>query len=329
MDKKVKWGILGLGNIAHKFANALSLLPDAQLLAVGSRTMNKSVDFGKEFNVLRTYGSYEDLLSDPDIEIIYVATPHRYHLENVLACLKSGKSVLCEKPFAMNENQASEMIQLARSSKLFLMEAMWTRFLPATIKLNEIIKSGKIGDIRLFKGDFAFRCDRDLEGRLLNPELAGGALFDAGIYPVSFATMLFGGQPEDISAISYFGETGVDEQTAITLRYPGGQMAQLYCGFNTTTFQDGDIVGTEGAIRLPDFFHASKMNIYIGRELDQTIELSYGENGFIYEAMEAMKCIREGKLESELMPLNETLEITRLMDNIKNQCGIKYSFDNA
>lgn len=212
MKKEIRWGILAPGSIAHKFVRGLELLEDAKVVAVGSRSIGRAETFAQQYGIAKAYGSYEELASDPDIDIVYVATPHSAHKECALLCLKAGKAVLCEKPFTVNTKEAEEVIQYARESKLFLMEAMWIRYLPVIIKVREWLYKGVIGEVKMLKADFGFRIEWNPEGRLLNPALAGGALLDAGIYPVSFASMVFGKQPVEIKSMSYIGTTGVDEQ---------------------------------------------------------------------------------------------------------------------
>ncbi len=327
MKKIIKWGILGSGKIAHKFVNDLKRLEDAEVFAVGSRTIEKATAFSQEFGIPKKYGSFEELLKDADVQIIYVATPHHAHKEDVMMCLRAGKAVLCEKPFTINADETEEIIKYARESKLFLMEAMWTRFLPAIVKLRELLKSGIIGDIRQVKADFGFRCEWNPENRLLNPELGGGALLDVGIYVISFAAMIFGVSPSKISTMPYIGSTGIDEQFSATLGFDEGKMAILTGAVRTKTPQDAWVIGTEGYIHIPDFWHAKSIILYLQGKPAESFDMPFESLGYQYEASEAMNCLREGKLESDIMSLNETLTIMKIMDNIRNQWELKYPFE--
>lgn len=221
---RTRWGIIGTGNIASQFARGLALLDDAELVAVGSRTAESAHEFGERFGARTRHASYADLASDPDVDAVYIATPHPLHLENTLLGLEAGKAVLCERPFAINAHQAEVMIATARKRGVFLMEAMWTRFLPHMVRLREIVASGAIGELRMLQADFGFRTSFNPQGRLFDPALGGGALLDVGIYPISLASMLLG-TPTRVTSMAHLGATGVDEQSAIILGYGGGQLA--------------------------------------------------------------------------------------------------------
>ena len=214
--EKIRWGILSTGNIARQFAHGLAALDDAELVAVGSRSAASADQFGNEFNVANRHASYEALANDPAVDAIYVATPHTLHAANTLLCLRAGKAVLCEKPFAINAAETAAMIAEARTRGLFLMEAMWTRFLPHMVRIRALIHAGAIGDVRMLNSTFGFRTEFDPKGRLFDPALGGGALLDVGIYPVSFASMVFG-TPTFITSHATIGATGVDEQVAMIL----------------------------------------------------------------------------------------------------------------
>lgn len=324
MKKKIGWGIMATGTIARKFCEGLKLLEDAEPVAAASRSLEKARAFSAEYGVKRAYGSYEALVQDPEVDIVYIATPHPVHYENVMLCLKAGKAVLCEKPFAMNARQAEEMIAYARGKGLFLMEAMWTRYLPAIVKVREWLSKGLIGEVRFLKADFGYRCAWDPEGRLLNPALGGGALLDVGIYPVSFASMVFGAQPRSVKSLAHIGETGVDEQFAALFEYEGGAIASLSGALRTDFVNDALILGTHGRIHVPDFFYAKTATFRSASGAEEVFGPEFEGNGYQYEAAEAMRCLREGKPESSIMPLEETLAIMRTMDAIRSQWGLKY-----
>lgn len=324
MKNRIGWGILATGTIAQKFCEGLKLLGDAELVAVASRSMEKARAFGAEYGVKRAYGSYEELVRDPEVDIVYIATPHPMHFENAMLCLEAGKAVLCEKPFTMNAREAEALIAFAREKGLFLMEAMWTRYLPAIVKVREWLSKGLIGEVRFLKADFGYRCAWDPEGRLLNPVLGGGALLDVGIYPVSFASMVFGAQPRSVKSLAHIGETGVDEQFAALFEYEGGAIASLSGALRTDFVNDALILGTHGRIHVPDFFHAKTATLHTASGAEEVFGPEFEGNGYQYEAAEAMRCLREGKLESSIMPLEETLAIMRTMDAIRSQWGLKY-----
>lgn len=312
----IRWGFLAPGGISHKFVKGLSSLKDAQVVAVGSRSRERASDFASQYNIAKAYGSYEELANDPDVDIIYIATPHPAHKECALLCLKAGKAVLCEKPFTMDAREAEEIVNLARERKLFLMEAMWTRYKPTTIKVREWISQGAIGEVRMLKADFGFRGEWNPQGRLLSPELGGGALLDVGIYPVSFASMIFGA-PAKVSSMAHIGETGVDEQFSALLSYEGGKIASLSGAVRTNLVNDVWIMGTEGNIHIPNFIWAKSAILSVVGQESVIYEPEVEGNGYNYEAAEAMRCLREGRLESEIMPLDETISIMRTMDSIR------------
>ncbi len=322
MDK-IRWGILSTGGIARKFAEGLQFLDDAELLAVGSRSKQAAEEFGDQYGVPRRYASYAELANDPDLDAIYIATPHPLHHENSLLCLQANKAVLCEKPFMINAAQAAEVIDYAVSHRLFLMEAMWTRFLPAMVRLRELLAAKAIGEVRIVQADFSFRTALDPQNRLFNLELGGGALLDAGIYPVSMASMVFG-TPAKIVNISHLGETGADEQTAVILGYEQGQLAVLTTATRTAGPQEVVIRGTEGYIKIENWLGASQLQIVRPGQPPELINLPLEGNGYNYEAAEVMRCLRTGQTESMVMPLEESLTLMRTLDTIRSSIGLKY-----
>ncbi|GLX69404.1 Gfo/Idh/MocA family protein [Paenibacillus glycanilyticus] len=326
-NKTIKWGILGPGGIASQFARDLAFASNAELTAVGSRSLEKATEFAGKYGGKKAYGSYEELVNDAEIDIIYVSTPHPTHRANVLQCLRAGKAVLCEKPFTVNVKEAEEIVQYARENRIFLMEAMWTRFLPVIRKVREWIEEGRIGELRLLKADFGFRTGFNPEGRLFNPELAGGALLDVGIYPLSLASMLFGGQPKQVLSTAHLGETGIDEENSMLLTYEGGQTAMLTSAIRLNSGSDAYIVGTKGSIRIPSFFNAKSATITQEDGTEETFADNRSTLGFVYEAEAAGQYLREGKLESDIIPLDESLQLMRTMDEIRRQWGLRYPFE--
>jgi len=323
MTATIRWGILGTGAIAEKFAHGLSFVPQAELVAVGSRFSESAQAFGRKFNIPKRFGSYERLASDSDVEVVYVATPHTQHAENCLLLLQEGKAVLCEKPFTINASEASNVISLARERKLFLMEGMWTRFLPSMVKVRELIREGAIGDIQMVNAGFGFRAAYDPGHRLFDPALGGGALLDVGIYSISLSSMTLG-YPKNVISSVHLGETGVDEQGAIVLGYEKGKLAVLTMAIRAELPQEAYIVGTEGRICIHSpWWRAEKVTLVAG-ETEDVYDLSFKGNGLNYEAEEVMECLRQEKAESETMPLNETLAIMKICDQIRGLWGLKY-----
>jgi predicted dehydrogenase len=327
MARKIRWGIIGTGNIAKQFARGLAVLPDAELVAVGSRTPTSASAFADTFDVPHRHSSYEELARDPDLDVVYIATPHSLHRENTLLCLEAGKAVLCEKPFAINAAEAEEMIGLARERGLFVMEAMWSRFFPAMGKVRELLAAGVIGQVRLLTVDFGFRAQFNPQSRLFNPELGGGALLDVGVYTVSLASMVFG-SPTRVASLAHLGQTGVDEQAGVILGYEGGQLAVLSTAIRTASPQDATLMGTEGHLRIdPRWWMPTRLTLSASGQEDKVVELPFTGNGYNYEAAEVMACLRAGKLESDVMPLDETLSIMHTMDQIRAQWGLRYPME--
>lgn len=322
-----KWGILAPGGIARKFATGLQGLDDARPVAVGSRSLERAKDFATEFDVDRAYGSYEELAADPDVDAIYVATPHPYHRDATILCLDNGKPVLCEKPLAVSAAGAEEMVAAARANGVFLMEAMWTRFLPAWRRIRRWIDDGAIGDVRLVNATFAFRSGWNPEGRLLNPDLAGGGILDVGVYVVSAASWVTGRDPVEIVSQAHIGQTGVDEQAAFVFKYDDGALAMLGCGVRTATRHVATIYGTEGWIEVPHlFWNTTRAVLHRGDE-ETVFEEPHPSNGYEFEAREVAECVRAGRTESEIMPLEETVRIMKTLDTIRDQSGLVYPFE--
>jgi predicted dehydrogenase len=327
MADKIRWGILGTGAIAHKFATGLSVLREAELAAVGSRSQATADRFADIYRVPRRHASYEALAGDPEVDVIYISTPHPMHKPNSLLCLEAGKAVLCEKPFAMNAAEAAQMIDLATSKKLFLMEAMWTRYVPLVVRLRQMLAEGVIGEVRMLVADLGFQFEFDPRSRLFAPELGGGALLDVGVYTISFASMIFG-QPSQVTGLAALGQTGVDEQMAVSLGYEQGQLAALYASIRIKTPNEVILLGTGGRIRVhAPIYCPSRMTLSRPDLPDEVIEAPIEGNGYNYEAVEVMRCLRAGRLESEMMPLAETLAIMQTMDRLRAQWGLTYPME--
>jgi dihydrodiol dehydrogenase / D-xylose 1-dehydrogenase (NADP) len=324
MMDRMRWGIMATGGIAQSFVRALAALPEAEVLAVGSRSQGSADDFALANSIPRAYASYEALVADPDIDIVYIATPHAMHHENTLLALAAGKHVLVEKAFALNAEQAAGMIEAARDADRFLMEAMWSRFIPALAEARARVQAGDIGEVRMVTGSLGFRAPYDPAGRLFNPDLAGGALLDVGVYPITLAEM-FLGLPDTFDTAVRIGETGVDEQFALLFHYEGDRMATLHGSLIHPCEDAGVIMGTEGMITLhPRWHHASAYTIQGTDGTRETIRVPYESNGLNYEAGHVMARIRDGHRESDVMPLSLSLDIMDLMDTIRAQWGLVY-----
>ena len=322
--RKFRWGILGTGAIASQFVRGLRSVPEAEVLAVGSRSEASAAKFADTREILRRHASYHALASDPDVDVVYIATPHPFHAENATLCLEAGKAVLCEKPFCVNAAEAERVVRLAREKGLFIMEGMWTRFFPLMGEVRRLVSEGALGEVRMLNVDFGFRADPNPASRLFAPGLGGGALLDVGVYCVSFASMVLG-RPSGSVGIPHLGETGVDEQTSVVLEHAGGRLANLSIGIRTTTPQEATIMGTEGYVRIhAPWWRPKSMTISRPGTEDEYIEAPLSGNGFNYEAAEVMRCLEAGKTESEIMPLDETVSVMRTMDSIRAAWGLKY-----
>ena len=326
MPDNLRWGILGAGNIARKFAEGLPDAESAELVAIGSRSQDKADAFGSEFAVPHRHGSYEALADDPDVDAIYVATPHPMHRANSILCIEAGKAVLCEKPFTVNAGEAREVIAAARDAGVFCMEAMWSRFLPSMVKVRQLLADGAIGEARMILADFGFRCGWDPAGRLLDPALAGGGLLDVGVYPISLASMVFGAAT-GVTGSAHIGATGVDEQAAMVLTYPGGALAVLATAVRTSTPHEAWILGTEGRLHLhAGWWQGSTITVHNDADT-RDIDVPTAGNGFNYEADEVARCIAEGKAESDILPLDETVAVMETMDTLRALWGLKYPME--
>ena len=324
MNKPARWGILGTGLIAAEFAKAMRHVRDAELVSVGSRTQSSASDFANAHGIAHAHPSYEALAQDPKVDVVYIATPHTLHFENTLLCLQAGKHVLCEKPFALNTVQVTEMVIAAQGHKLFLMEAMWMRFIPLLRDLQRRLAENEIGEVRMLQADFGFRAPFDPSSRLFNLDLAGGALLDIGIYPLAFAMLLLG-EPEEITGVAHKATTGVDEQSAYLLRHAKGQISVLASALRTQTSMSASVYGTHGHIHLPkQFWRAKEMIVQRRTKAAEPVHLPYDGNGYQFEAQEVVDCLLAGKTESNIMPLADSLSLMRTMDQIRRQWGLTY-----
>jgi predicted dehydrogenase len=324
VDVPIRWGILATGGIAAKFTEDLTRLPDAEVAAVGSRSLAAAETFAATHGIPRAYGSWQELAADPDVDVVYVATPHSAHHAATTICLNAGKAVLCEKPFTLDVATTQDLVSLARARGLFLMEAMWMRTNPAIRRIAELVADGAIGEVRHIAADFGLAGPFPPGHRLRAPELGGGALLDLGVYPVTFAH-LFLGPPQFVTAWASLLPEGTDENTGIVLGYAGGAVATLHCGLRGETGRRATITGTDGRVELPrGFFHPDRFTVVRGGEVTETLMPLEG-NGMGHEAEEVMRCLRAGLLESPVIPLDATLEVMSTLDAVRAQIGVRYS----
>lgn len=322
-DSAIRWGVVGTGHIARKFVADLEHVPDAEVVAVASRFGASARDFADEFGVERCYEGYDALAADPGIDVVYVSTLAPFHHRDTLAQLKAGHPVLCEKPFAINAGEVDEMIAEARARGLFLMEAAWSRFLPSWALLRSLIEHGAIGEVRVVDAEFGFVADRDLSARLFDPEKGGGALIDLGVYPCTLASMCLG-QPATVSATGHLGPDGVDEQSAIMLGYPGGSFATLKAAIATEMSNTARIMGSEGSVTLPAFFHHADALTLQSSDGRREMACPHIGNGLHYQVEEVHRCLREGRTESSVMPLDESRAVIASLDAARAQIGLVY-----
>jgi predicted dehydrogenase len=326
----IRWGILGCGRIARKFASDLRLVNDAELVAVASRDKNTADSFAKEFPCKYILGSYDELVKNEEVDVVYVATPHSHHYEHTLLCLQHKKAVLCEKAFAINSRQANEMIAMAREKKIFLMEALWTKFLPHYNKLLDLIQQKTLGDIKSMLVNFGFKPPIPPSQRLFDPLLGGGTLLDIGIYNVFIALSVLG-KPDSIEATMTPAVTGVDEQLSVLFTYKNGAMAQLFSSFATNLPIQAEINGTEACITLTNRFYEPSATIQLYKQVYSEKQIIPVEKqpgfGYHYEARHVNECLKKGLSESPVMKHADTLILMETLDEIRKIAGIKYPVD--
>lgn len=328
--KSTRFGIVGLGKIANRLAADIALVPGAELTGIASRDRQKAQIFADRYKVGKVFDSYETLMASADIDLVYIATPHVFHFAQAMAAVKQQKHVLCEKPMCMNLQQTATLVQAARKANVFLMEAMWTRFFPAVQQALTWIDQGKIGDIRHVSADFGFLPPVNLDGRIYNPALGGGAQLDVGVYPL-FLSVLLLGRPSSVKAITTPVVTGVDGMTSVLMNYEQRAQAYFMSTFLTDTPKQAVISGTRGEITLHTPWHKARQVSL--RTFDGTIEghvekfdFAYAGTGLEFEIEQVVRCLREGKTESSLMPLSLSLLMAEVADEILAQGGITYSF---
>ncbi len=319
----VRWGVIGPGAIAVGFADAMTMVDGGEIVAVASRTMERADAYADRYDIERRFDDYGDLAEDAEVDVVYVATPQSRHADDALMMLSAGKHVLCEKPFALNEMQARRMVDEARERNVFMMEAIWSRFLPAYRSLVHVVASGRIGEPQLVEADFGFRRPMDTDHRLFRSDLGGGGLLDLGIYPLQLCTLVLG-PVEHVAAEGTIGETGVDELVAAVLRHGGGRLGVIKSSLRVNMTCSARVTGTDGVIEIPALMHCPNSLRVQNPAGVEEIDASYKGNGLRFEIDEVHRCLFEGKTESDVMPLDETLALARNLDEIRRQIGLVF-----
>ena len=320
--KTIRWGIIGLGSIANKFATDLCIVADAELVAVASRTQQKATEFAEKFNSKKAYDSYEELAKDPQVDAVYIATPHSFHKEHALLCLQHKKAVLCEKPFAMNLQEVTQMIEVAKEHNVLLMEALWTFFLPHFKYVIDIVDSKKFGKLKNLDADFGFYYPYDTDHRLFNKELGGGSLLDIGIYPI-FAALIMLGKPDGIQANATFFENGVDASCTMIFQYEE-KKAYLKCSLLEETPTQAIFTFEKAVVKMNTRFHAPTTITVIEQTRKETIDFDYKTMGYNFEIEHFNTLLREGRKESTRMTHNLSKNLISTLDTVSALIGLKY-----
>ena len=327
MATPFRWGIIGPGRIAHAFAQAIDVVDDAVVHAVASRDRARGQEFADTYQIATVYDSYAELVADAAIDAVYIATPHRFHAEQALLCLNASKPVLCEKPLTVNARETAALIEAARANNVFLMEALWTRFLPIYADIRRWLDAGSIGAITLLTSTFGFAMPRNLDDRLWNHELAGGALLDLGVYNLAISQWVQRAEPTSFAVQATLGATNVDEQTAVNLHYADGSISQWTCTMLSQVVNDFHIYGSDGHIRIHPSFNGGTQATLVTKDHQVTATQPWRASGFEYQIEEAMRCIRAGLIESPTMSHADSLATMTLMDRIRAEIGLQYSFE--
>jgi predicted dehydrogenase len=317
------WGIVGPGNIANTFAKAIASSKKGQILAVASRSLERAADFAKTYQIEKTYSDYGQMLADPEIDIIYIATPHNFHYKQAKMCLEAGKHVLVEKPCTVNAQQMQILVALAKSKNLLLQEALWSRFMPCLSQLRQRLNEGIIGDIQYIQSEIGFAFQNREKSRLLKAELAGGSLLDLGIYSITVSQFLLQEHPDKVDAMGQLTDQQVDGHVLANMHYASGRYAQFTCSMLSQTSNTMRIVGTEGYVNLPAcFWDTDTAAIYRDDTLIQSIDVPHPVNGFEYQIEESMRCIEQNKQCSDLMSHDDSIGVMSVMDDIRKQIGV-------
>ena len=327
MSEIFKWGIIGPGRISRNFADGCKVVGGAEIYAVASTNPERGQQFAKDYSANKVYTDYEALANDPDVDAVYIGTPHRYHFDNAKLCLLAGKPVLCEKPLTVNAAESEELIRISREQNVFLMEAVWSRYQPIYRQVREWLDNDAIGEVRLVSSTFCNQFPRDADDRWFNHELAGGALLDLGIYNINLSQFVYGDNPETFVVRGYIGDTNVDEVTSAVMYYSGGRISQFTTALTFNAGNDLFVYGSKGHIHVhPHICVPTRATLFDGSN-ETRVEKLMRANGYEYENEEVIRCVRAGLTESPGMTLAETLANMRLMDAIRREMGLRYSFE--
>ena len=319
----MKIGILGAGSIASKMAETFSKMKNAEIYAVSWRSISKEENFAKKYKIKKAFGSYEEMIKDENVELIYIATPHSHHFEHAKLCLENKKPVLCEKSFTMNSAQAKELVELSKKQNTYLAEAIWTRYMPSRKLIDDVISSGIIGKINVLTANLSYNIKS--KERLIKPELAGGALLDVGVYGLNFTFMHFGTEIQKIDTSVKMTETGVDETDSVTIHFKDGKSAFITAGINSRSDRKGIFWGENGYIIVENINNPNLIKVFNSNDkLIKKIKIPRQITGYEYEVAEAIEQIQQNKTESISMPLSETLFVMEIMDSLRKQWGLIY-----
>ncbi|MCM1266705.1 MAG: Gfo/Idh/MocA family oxidoreductase [Bacteroidales bacterium] len=319
----MKIGILGAGSIAGTLAETMNKMPEVECYGVASRDLEKAKSFAKEHGFAHAFGSYEGMLADEEIELVYIATPHSHHYQHMRMCLDAGKHILCEKSFTVNAKQAEEIFRIAEKKKLLVTEAIWTRYMPSRKMINDLLAEKVIGEVSKLTANLNYPlCDKE---RIVKPELAGGALLDVGIYPLNFAYMHFGDGVNKMISAAQLTDAGVDGENAMVFLYEDGRMAVLNSGIHGKSDSQGVFYGSVGCMVVENINNPEQIRIYDrDRNLLREVDVPEQISGYEYEITETIACIKEGKLECPSMPHSETIRMMRIMDSLRSEWGVRY-----
>ena len=320
----LRWGLLSTGVIAKNFAETARRMGGVELAAVASRSAQSAEAFGEAYGIAKRYASYEALAADPEVDIVYVATPHSRHYADMKLLIGAGKHILCEKSFTTDAAQAVEVLRMARERGVFVMEAFWTKLIPVYREVERLIAEGAIGEVRSVTAQYGYTTGR--EARKFDAALAGGTLLDIGVYAIGFACMMLGYSFDDVLSQLILNDAGTDATDAILLRR-GRAVAQLTCGIGFNMPTHGAVYGTKGHIDIPEFKNPERVTLFVDGEAPRVIERPFEVNGYEYEIREAERCVSEGKLQSELMTWEQTVSVMRIMDEVRRQNGMRFPFE--
>ncbi len=326
MESKIRWGVVGPGKIARKFMSDLKLVHDAELTGVGSRNLVRAQEFAKEFNVPHIFGSYEELFQSPEVDVLYIATPHNFHKDLAIMAMEHGKHILCEKPLGISREEVEKMVAASKKNNVFLMEAMWSRFNPTIQKVKQMIDDEELGKLCYLHADFAFYAlDRDESSRIWNLDLASSSLLDIGIYPVFLAYLLLG-MPDKILATSNFHSNGTELQTSMIFDY-GQAQAVLYSGLTSRSSMIAEVSCEKGELLLNSRWHEADGYRLIKDGKEQEFRMPPTGIGYYHEIMEVHECMRAKKVQSDLWSHQNSLDLSELLDTIREKCGITFPFE--